>query len=209
MAIETRVGTNGAAELIDIQRPYEVTVRIRGVSPMFFHAWNNEAVAEKAKSAKGSKAKKSDNLESFVYRDEGGLICLPGEYLKQSMVNAAKFRQDPRSPRKSAMDLYKAGIVALTELAPVKSDDKPKGTKDWDYVDARRAVVQRAAITRERPAFRIGWYAEVTLAVLLPEYISYESFLETLNMAGRLIGVADQRPSYGRFQVVYSEVRQV
>ena len=30
---------------------------------------------------------------------------------------AAKFRQDPRSQRKSAMDLYKAGVVPLTSAA--------------------------------------------------------------------------------------------
>jgi hypothetical protein len=96
-----------------------------------FHRWNNEAVAEKAGSAKGSKGKKTDNVESYVYRLPNNEIGLPGEYLRQSIINAAKFKQDPRSTRKSAVDLYKAGIVSMTELGSL-------GKTKWDYLDRRR-----------------------------------------------------------------------
>jgi hypothetical protein len=108
--------TNDAAADIAFGEPYQVEITITGVAPMLFHRWSCDAVEEKAKAAKGSKAKKSDNVESYVYRDDDGQLCLPGEYIRQSILHAAKFRQDPRSPRKSAFDLYKAGVVALTEL---------------------------------------------------------------------------------------------
>ena len=48
------------------------------------------AILEKAKAAKGSAAKKSDNVESYVWRDGEGNICLPGEYLRGAIVAAAK-----------------------------------------------------------------------------------------------------------------------
>lgn len=188
--------SNDGAE--DIFAPYVVRFTVEGTSALIFHRWSDEAVAEKAKAAKNSKAKKTDNVESYVYRDEKGEVCLPGEYVRQSMIYAAKFRQDPRSPRKSAMDLYKAGIASLTELATL-------GKKDWDYLDQRRVVVQRSAITRVRPAFLPGWRAEFEFQVLLPEYIIAPDFLEVLNQAGRIIGVGDFRPTYGRFQVVKFE----
>lgn len=187
--------TNGAGYDIEITEPYTAHIEIEGVSALLFHAWNNEAVEAKAKSAKGSANKKTDNLESYVYRDEDGNICLPGEYLRMAIVNAARYRQDPRSPRKSAMDLYKAGIVILTEYASL-------GSKDWDYLDRRRVTVQRAAITRERPAFKAGWRASFDVMVNTPEYISEHILHETVSAAGRLVGVGDFRPTYGRFQIV-------
>ena len=192
--------TDGANEAIEAGNPYVVTFTIEGVAALLFHRWNAEAVEEKATAAKGSNAKKSDNVESYVWRNDAGEICIPGEYLRQSIVHAAKFRQDPRSPRKSAMDLFKAGIVPLTLLASL-------GVKSCDYEDKRRVMVQRNGINRVRPAMRAGYRATFDLQVLLPEYISQAMLQEVLGMAGRLIGIGDFRPTYGRFTVVAFDVQ--
>jgi len=190
--------SNDAAEDIASGTPYTVAVKIVGTAPLLFHRWSNEAVAEKAAAAKGSKTKKTDNVESYVYRDKSGGICLPGEYLRQAVIAAAKFRQDPRSPRKSAMDLFKASIVVLTELAPLGADS-------WDFIDRRRVLVQRNAITRERPGMREGWEATIELMVLTPEYVSLDILSDVLTNAGRLVGVGDFRPTFGRFRVASFE----
>ncbi|HEY1900733.1 MAG TPA: hypothetical protein VGG49_13175 [Steroidobacteraceae bacterium] len=190
--------TNGAKEQIELSEPWTARVQITGSADLLFHRWNNEAVAEKAAARKGSASKKTDNVESYVYRDAKGGLCLPGEYLRGAVVNAAKFRQDPRSPRKSAMDLVKAGVISLTPLAPL-------GVKDWDYEDARRVVIQRSAITRVRPAMRAGWKAQFDLMVNLPEYVDEIFLRELLGIAGRLIGVGDFRPTYGRFDLTRFE----
>jgi hypothetical protein len=116
-----------------------------------------------------------------------------------SLINAAKFKQDPRSPRKSAMDLYKAAIVTLTSLASL-------GTKEWDYEDKRRVVIQRAGVNRVRPAMHAGWKATFDLLINIPEYISPMDLNDSLQTAGRLIGVGDFRPTYGRFVVTNFEV---
>lgn len=187
--------TNDGEPDIATGQPYTVRVTIRGSAAILFHRWSNEAVAEKAAAAKGSKAKKSDNLESYVYRCGNGNLGLPGEYIRQSIIGAARFRQDPRSPRKSAMDLFKAGVVSLTELADL-------GIAEPDYIDRRRVLIQRSAITRERPALKEGWQASADLMVLLPEYIDRTTLIDVLTNAGKLIGVGDFRPTYGRFAVV-------
>jgi hypothetical protein len=191
--------SNDADEEVTAIQPYTAKVTIRGSAAILFHRWSNEAVAEKAAAAKGSRAKKSDNLESYVYRCENGHLGLPGEYLRQAIIGAARFRQDPRSPRKSAMDLFKAGVVSLTELADL-------GVKDAAYIDRRRVLIQRNAITRERPALREGWEATIEVMVLLPEYIDRDTLHEVITNAGRLIGVGDFRPTYGRFQVTQFKV---
>jgi hypothetical protein len=191
--------SNGADESIAASEPYSVAVRLTGSADLLFHRWNNEAVAAKAGAAKNSKTKKTDNVESYVYRNEAGMICLPGEYLRGAIVTAAKFRQDPRSSRKSAMDLYRAGVISMTPLASL-------GRDTWDYEDSRRVVVQRAGITRVRPAMRHGWNAEFVLTVLTPEYIAPTDLHAVMAQAGTLIGLGDFRPTYGRFNVTSFEV---
>ncbi len=191
--------SNDAESVIEFSQPYVALVGIEGTAPILFHRWSVEGVADKAKAAKGSKAKKTDDLESYVYRTPAGDLALPGEYLRQSVIAAAKFRQDPRSPRKSAMDLYKAALVVLEPLCSL-------GVRDWDFVDQRRVQIQRNAITRSRPALNIGWKCQFLVQVLLPEYIDPQALNETIQSAGRLIGVADFRPSYGRFTVTHFEI---
>lgn len=191
--------TNGAESGIEMQMPYRVQVTVEGVSSILFHAWNVESVASKGKAAKGSKEKKTDDVESFVYRNQKGELCVPGEYLRGAIVNAAKFQQDPRSPRKSAADLFKACIVSLTPLASL-------GAKDWDYMDKRRVVIQRNAVTRSRPAMNEGWKATFILMVNLPEYVTPALLNSTIQAAGKLIGLGDFRPSFGRFNVTAFDV---
>lgn len=187
--------SNDGESVIELGQPYVAAVTIVGAAPFLFHRWSVEGVATKAAAAKGSKAKKSDDLETYVYRNQLGQLAIPGEYLRMAIIGAAKFRQDPRSPRKSAMDLFKAGIVALEPLCSL-------GVSDWSYVDQRRVMVQRNGITRSRPAMETGWKIECLLQVLLPEYIPHDVLNEVIQSAGRLIGIGDFRPTYGRFQVV-------
>lgn len=190
--------TNGGAVTISASEPYTVVVALEGSADFLFHRWNAEAVDEKAKAAKNSVAKKTDDIESYVYRDDAGRLCIPGEYLRQAIIHAAKFRQDPRSPRKSAMDLFKAGVVSLTALASL-------GKTKWDYEDKRRVVIQRSGINRTRPAMKTGWKVEFQLMVMLPEYISRNDLQDVISNAGRLIGLGDFRPTYGRFNITKFE----
>ena len=191
--------TNDGEETISFELPYIVEATIEGSAALLFHRWSVDGVEAKAKAAKGSDAKKTDDVQSYVYRDQDGRICMPGEYLRQSIIGAARYQQDPRSPRKSAMDLYKAGLVVLDELCDL-------GSTDWDYLDRRRVVVQRNGVTRTRPAFHAGWRVTCKLMVGTPEYIPPQLLHATLSNAGRLIGVGDFRPTYGRFQIVRFEV---
>lgn len=197
--VERNEVTNGAESVVDASIPYRVDVEITGNSDLMFHRWNPQAVDAKAKAAKNSKAKKTDDVESYVYRNDAGELCIPGEYVRGALITAAKFRQDPRSPRKSAMDLYKAGCVSLTNLASV-------GKSAWDYEDTRRVVVQRAGVNRTRPALRAGWKARFEFLVLTPEYIAPMDLHGVLTQAGTLVGIADFRPTFGRFAITSFDV---
>jgi len=203
--------SNAGEAVINLDIPYIARVRVQGSTPIMWHRWQTDAVEAKAGAAKGSRAKKTDDVESYVWRDENNQLCLPGEYLRQTLINtqngAAKYLQDPRSPRKSALDLFKAGVQSLTELAPI-TNSLGDPAKDWDYIDRRRVTVQRAGITRSRPVCNAGWTAELDLMVSIPQYISPQLLLDTLINAGRLVGLADMRPTFGRFVVTRFDATQ-
>lgn len=191
--------TNGGELLINMQKPYRVLVELEGTCPLLFHRWNNESVEAKSKAKKGSAEKKTDDIESFLWRDDSGTVCIPGEYIRQAVIHAAKYEQDPRSPRKSMMDLMKAALVSLTELCST-------GLKEPDYIDKRRVVIQRNAVTRSRPALKEGWKVKAILMVNLPEYVEAQKLNALLQQAGRIIGLADFRPSFGRYNVIGFQV---
>ena len=203
--------SNAGAATIELGRPYAVDITIRGTCAVLFHRWQSDAVDAKAAAAKGSRAKKTDDVESYVWRNEDNLICLPGDYVRGALAGpngAAKYRQDPRSPRKSALDLMKAAVVPLTDLAPITRVSGDKAAT-WDYIDRRRVTIQRAGITRERPAFLAGWEATLTLQVLLPQYVSSDFLHDVLIDAGRLVGIADNRPTFGRFSIIHYETLEL
>jgi hypothetical protein len=192
-SLDTGINSNDGEEAALASAPYQITFTIRGVADLLFHRWSNEDVAAKATAKRGSSVKKTDNLEAYVWRDDAGMVCLP-----KALIEAGKFMQDPRSSRpKQACDLFKAAFVPVTLLCPL-------GPK-WEIEDKRRMVVNRSGITRTSPGFKAGWEASFDFDVILPEYVSQEMFHEALSLSGRVIGLAQYRPTYGRFQVVKFE----
>ncbi|MDI9261290.1 hypothetical protein [Alicyclobacillus sendaiensis] len=195
----TIIGYTVDGDNVRFAMPYRVAVRLRGSAPILFHRWDCEDVEAKAQAAKGSAMKKTDNVEAYLYRTEEGEIAIPATYLHQALVNAAKYKQDPRSPRKSMSDMAKAAFIVTPWLAST-------GKREPDFLDRRRVLIQRAGVTRVRPALLPGWEVEFQIETLLPEYISPELLYDLLAQAGRLVGIGDYRPMFGRFQVVEYKV---
>jgi len=181
--------------------PETFEVVVRGVCPILFHRWDCGEVELKGKAKKNSEVKKTDNVESYVYRNANGHLCVPGTNFKAALVNASKSKQDPRSPRKAAKDLVNAIIFVGPELAPFP-DSKGRPKKDWDFLDKRRAPVQRQGITRVRPAMLEGWTLTFIVTVLDPGYLDEEFVHDLIERAGKYSGLCDHRPQYGRFQIV-------
>lgn len=195
--------SNGGKNTIEASAPYTVECVIEGIADILFHRWNCEAVEAKANAAKNSKAKKSDDVNTYVYRvndeDPQSNLAIPGEYFRRALCEAGRFRQDPRSPRKSMLDLCKASIVIEEMMSDL-------GTNVWDYLHKGRVVIQRNAITRTRPAMRKGWRVTFRVMILCPEYITDDVLHGLASDAGKLIGLADFRPSFGRFKIVKWEL---
>ena len=80
-------GVSNDAKLdIEIQTPYMVECQIEGTASILFHRWSCEAIEEKSKAAKGSATKKTDNIESYLYRGKNGEIAIPSEYFRPGSI---------------------------------------------------------------------------------------------------------------------------
>jgi len=185
--------SNGAEGGISTGEPYLVEFEIEGVSDILFHAWDSDAVEAKGKAPKGSQEKKSDNVESYVVRNKHKEIVLPATYMRAAIVESARFEQDPRSPRKCFRDLAKASFIV--------ESDASLGKDEWDYLHRCRVVIQRNAVPRQRPAFHVGWTATFTIQVILAEYLPERLLRKLIDNCGKLVGIGDYRPTYGRFVV--------
>ena len=198
---EDQLSNHGA---IAILPPFGVRMTIQGSADLLLHAWSNEAVRAKAEAEKGSKTKKTDDLESYVYRDDDGNIAMPSRYLLRCMQEAGRNFADPTSPRKTARDLVKATVISTETLVPINVNGAPM--KTWEYEDQQRVCVMRAAITRTRPAFKKGWTATFNLVSLAPSLMTEDFMRKLVDTGGLLIGLGDFRPSYGRFKVINWEL---
>lgn len=174
---------------------YEVT--IQGVADILFHRYDIAAVEAQKNAKKNSKEKKSDNLESYVYRCEDGTLGVPAACFRAALVNAAKSKSDPRSPRKSARDLINAVVLVTPNLASLG-----KNITKWDYEDTRRVLVQRNAVARTRPAMRSGWKLTYHVTILDSSYVDRVFLQDLIQSAGGFVGLCDYRPQYGRFAMV-------
>jgi len=192
--------SNGAKHMIELTQPYRATVKVLGTAKMLMHCWNNEAIAEKAAAKKGSDKKKTDDLESYLLRNEKGQIVMPTLNFCAGIREAGKSFPDPASPRKSLRDRLKAIVVPESEYGLING-----GVKDWDFVDMRRVVIQRAGITRSRPAFFEGWTIEFQIMILEPEYLQPARLFELVESAGKFQGLGDFRPTFGRYRVAKFE----
>lgn len=186
-----------------------VRVEIVGNAPILFHKWDCDDVQEKADAVKGGERKKTDNLEAYCYRRKDKLLGVPGINFKRCIAAAAKKFKDPSSPRKSAMELFEAGILVLpvADTEDGHSDIaafEPK-TKEWQFVDRRRAVIQGNGITRCRPGLSAGWKLAFDITVLAPEYIDEAFLQQVVQRAGKLTGLCDGRPEFGRFRLTKFE----
>lgn len=183
----------------------EMVVRMEGLSPLLMSAptsCNPMSETTKALKAITSKRKKTDEDHAALMRAEwfsrlyvnsNGQVQIPPECVEGCIVAAAKKTRQGKD-----------AICGITceSVSPLEYDGPKEPEKlfeDSRFISVKRVAVDRKAVMRCRPVFN-QWACNVTIlvddTVLNPEHVA--SILET---AGRIIGILDYRPRYGRFNV--------
>lgn len=189
-----------------------VSVEIEGTSPILFHRYDVAAVERKANAPKGSMERRTDDVQSYLYRDEDGHLVLPGLNIKRCLVLAGQFFGDPRSSgrRKQAGDLFRSTLLLAPDMPRFLAGGQP--IREPDFLDRRRVVnpgsASRVAVARIRPGLQAGWRLAFTVVSLSPEYVYASLIRDVVVTARRFIGLGDFRPDFGRFQVVHADVER-
>lgn len=182
-----------------------VSFEIEGISPLLMHSSRlADPLDEFSREMKAltSKRKKTDTdlaklyeLEwrGSLYLDDDGDPCIPPENLDEMMRRSAMKVKDGES--------FKAGCIAIeaAKLRLAKRWNIDRAASDPEYIHRKSKCVNRNRVMRTRPIFR-SWAASVTFQ-FDESLISEASIRQTLERAGRIVGIGDERPRYGRFIV--------
>lgn len=132
-----------------------------------------------------------DEAEAQTYRMENGQLYMPANAFRSALLGACAGQRIGKRGAKAVM----AGSIFLTHECSVLTD--PATSKPLhDYlIDVRRCVIQRNAIMRARPRLE-KWATEVEFEIDT-DFMEPKWVLETLERAGKTIGVGNYRPALG------------
>lgn len=179
-------------------KPQIVIFELTGMSPLL---QNNPVtfigVSESDELIAGKK-KYNDNDEAKrrCYLDPDGRYCHPSEAIIKAITRAVTGKKFGKLTAATAV----RGSVFIVE--PFASIEDMRGKPATKYtIDKRAVVIGKARIPRCRPCWA-KWQMRVPLeidtSILTPAHI-----LESLSLAGRIIGIGDYRPEkgggFGRF----------
>lgn len=198
------------------------TANIRGVVPTIMHNGRTanplDSMAKLMKTVTGKRVKTDNDyallskmewfaglyldknvktsLENSEFKIEGNATILyPSTAIEGMMLSAAR--------KQRLGQLVQTGLIC-DEVFPLKFDgDEMSLAELWesgDFADFRKVKVQKNSVRRCRPIFR-EWELKISLNYL-PDVINQSQVEDILDVAGRLIGLSDYRPRYGRFEVL-------
>lgn len=186
-----------------------LTLRITGTSPLMMHSdklANPLHPLTKAHKELTGKRKKTDEDHIAIarseflagaYWDERVGFYIPGQNFDATFWAGAKLQ-------KLGVH-WKRGALVITDKAKLIFDGPSTPEQLWEdqrFVDCRGVKVGQAKLMRYRPIF-LDWAAELDVAVNV-DVLDIEEAKKAIEDAGKLIGVCEYRPRFGRFEVAYA-----
>lgn len=189
----------------------KLKVTWKGMTPLIMHS--NQGVnplhpLTKEMKQYTSKRKKTDEdyekiadleWESGLYwKDEIGCY-IPAECVEATIRNGAK-------ANKKGTHIQKFVSVEPLYIPLYYGENLPKDKlkADLKYRDVRIMKIQNASILRTRPRFDT-WQIEF-IVNYEESQIDLESVVQSIDYAGKYVGLCDSRPKYGQFVAIVEEI---
>lgn len=184
-----------------------VEFKIQGISPLIMHngqlADPLNPFSKQLKEITG-KRKKTDADHEAMSKIEwfGGLYVnddkrpvVPGTNIEAMLIEAGK--------KVRMGDAFKAGVICDGDW-PVDYDGPKAAEELWNkaggkFTDRRGCVVGQSRVMRTRPIFR-KWGLAFTIN-FLPDLLNLKDVRQAVTTAGRIIGLCDYTPKFGRFEL--------
>jgi len=185
-----------------------ITVKLIGTLPLLVHSERLanplDPAAKKLKAITAKRKKTDDDLEALSYAEfEGGLYHddAIGPYIPVHAILA--LIRDGAKLTKQGKDATRAILLSDTKI-PIQYSGPRDVAGLWKkgFLDRRMVGNQKARVLRTRPRFE-KWSLEFVLQFdeSVFDRIQIVSILKT---AGRMVGLGDYRPTFGRFEVEIS-----
>ncbi|MGD9604456.1 MAG: hypothetical protein AB7V59_21790 [Gammaproteobacteria bacterium] len=182
-----------------------------GTTPLLMHnARLSNPLDEIAKAMKRVTSKRTkteeDHEELARLEHLGGLYLdpdlgpyLPGQNFERCLVDAARITKSGKK--------IERGVFVETNVNPLAYTgprDVDGLWKDENFRHSASVKVGTNRVTRTRPQFR-QWAVEAE-GQYDPAVINLDELAEIAGTAGRMIGLGDWRPRYGRFEALVEKV---
>jgi len=188
----------------------QLTLHLTGIAPLLMHAPRTvnplDEITQEIKSYTGKRKKTDDDhrtiarleWEAGLYHDAEIGPYVPSANVEICLRDAGKITKQGTAVTR--------GVVVSQDKIPLEYDGprgmNGRGTQDlWDanYKDLRRVGNQQNSVMRCRPMFP-SWAVTVPI-IIEPSIIDQRDLIELAHRAGRMIGLGDYRPRFGRFTV--------
>jgi hypothetical protein len=182
-----------------------VDVEIKGVAPLLQHNIDGgeQQMLGKGKRKTSGVANDEEEWKRFLYRADGtGRLGHPSSALESLFVKAARdFKADKR---RTMAEIAKATMFCNETLFEIVGKTGPDRVNRSSVVNPNT----RGRGFRYRPEFDAGWIGRVSITIADLELMPEPRAKEILEHGGRLIGIGDWRPKFGRFIVTKWKVRK-
>lgn len=198
--------TQMAALKIQKVQQSEVSLTIKGTSPLIVHAWSKKALnmlrltpAERRKVAKQARDPEAEAFGSCYYMDDGETYAIPLTAIKAALIGAA--HKDLGLPK---TEVLKALFIRQEDSSgniPLELDDDPTIREDIVRVGMNQTDI------RYRCEF-FPWSTRVKL-IVDTTVLNDQDVVNLINRAGFSVGIGEWRPQkggeFGRFEVDVNE----
>lgn len=188
----------------------EMTINLKGQAPgLLMHnaQYLTDPLSKQTKAMKqiSGKKKKTDDdhiamarieFDASFYYAEGIGPYIPGINVERTFFKAGVITRQGTAVQRA--------VIVPEEYLPLLYKGPRTIDELWEAeaYDRRPVKVGQSTVIRTRPKFE-DWELEVP--VLLDESIlNADDFIEIVHRAGRMIGLCDYRPRFGRFEATFA-----
>jgi hypothetical protein len=164
-------------------------------------------LTKKMKALTGKRNKTDDDIqaisdlefETSLYWKDGIGVIMPSVCVEATIKNGAKSIK-----KGTAIQKFLTVDPLYIPLQYGENLTKEELKNNVDYKDVRLMKINNSSVLRTRPRFET-WKIEFDINYE-ESLLAIEDIIQSLDFAGRYVGLCDSRPKYGQFSVKVEEV---
>ena len=170
-------------------------------SPLDDHAKRLKAISSKRNKTEQDHSDMAEiEFHGSLYLTDDGSIGIPTWNVLRAIQDGGKKNKNGKKVMEGLLPASIVEVIPLAHDGPSQPDDAWRA----GCFDQRPVKVGTSRVTRTRPKFE-HWTVDVDF-IVDDEVLKLDELLLAAETAGRLVGIGDYRPRFGRFDVTMEVV---